>query len=136
MPSAHLHLLISAQIKNPPGKNDCKKVEDFMRGMVKHVRMKILRDASALWCDEEGNEGITADVLLTTSHSMLHIWNESIDGTCRMEFDLYSCAPFSVEEVFEYVTAHFDVSHASYKFLNRETGFTVLNNGIHNSVSQ
>lgn len=134
MPKAHLHLIISARINNPPGPGDCSKVEDFMRGMVEHVRMKILRDASALWCNDIDNEGITADVLLTTSHSMLHIWNMPTPELSRLEFDLYSCAPFDVEEVFEYVTRHFDVVDASYKFLDRETGLILLKSGKHSEL--
>lgn len=131
-PSAHLHLLVNAQIKNPPGPQDCEKINEFMRGMVKHVRMKIMLEPVSAWCDELGNEGITSTVILTTSHCVMHIWNLQDSGI--MQFDLYSCAPFSVNEVMEFIAKHFDVTSASYKFLDRENGFTILDRGQYQQV--
>jgi hypothetical protein len=64
--------------------------------------MKVLSPAVTLWCDEPGNEGITSSILLTTSNSVVHIWNFE-DDTGLLEFDLYSCAPFTPEEVIAYI---------------------------------
>jgi S-adenosylmethionine/arginine decarboxylase-like enzyme len=119
MPSAHLHLMVRAEIVNPPGVNDVEAVKTFMTDLVGHVRMKILSPARSLWCDEPGNEGITADVLLTTSNSVIHIWNYE-DNTGRLDFDLYSCAPFTVEEVVDFIKQHFEVTRLSTRFINRE----------------
>lgn len=131
-PSAHLHLLINAQIKNPPGRNDCEMINEFMRGMVKHVRMKVMLDPVSAWCDEPGNEGITSTVILTTSHCVLHIWNLPEDEPSIMQFDLYSCAPFGIDEVMDFIKQHFDVMSAAYKFLDRESGLTILDRGEFN----
>jgi hypothetical protein len=89
MPSAHLHLMVRAEIVNPPGVNDVEAVNTFMTTLVDKVRMKVLSPAITLWCDEPGNEGITSSILLTTSNSVVHIWNYE-DGTGLLEFDLYS----------------------------------------------
>lgn len=129
-PSAHLHLLINADIKNPPGPNDCEKISKFMCGMVNHVRMRIMIDPVTAWCDDLGNEGITSTVILTTSHCTLHIWNLPEPNSSKMQFDLYSCAPFEVDEVMDFISHHFDVVSAGYKFLDREHGFTVISNGL------
>lgn len=118
MPSAHLHLMVRAEIVNPPGVNDVKAVDTFMTTLVDHVRMKILSPAVTLWCDEPGNEGITSSILLTTSNSVIHIWNYE-DGTGLLEFDLYSCAPFTPFEVIDYLSAHFKLTKVAYKFIDR-----------------
>jgi S-adenosylmethionine/arginine decarboxylase-like enzyme len=128
-PSAHLHLLINASILNPPGPDDCEKINAFMRGMVEHVRMKVMLDPVTAWCDEPGNEGITSTVILTTSHCAMHIWNLPDPEPSMMQFDLYSCAKFEVSEVFEYLSSYFDIVDASYKFLDRETGMIEIENG-------
>jgi S-adenosylmethionine/arginine decarboxylase-like enzyme len=104
-------------------------VNEFMRGIVKHVRMKIMLEPVSAWCDEPGNEGITSTVILTTSHCAMHIWNVADPDPSIMQFDLYSCAPFEVAEVLEFISRHFEVISASYKFLDRESGLTVLDRG-------
>lgn len=119
MPSAHLHLMVRAEIVNPPGVNDVEAVKTFMTDLVDHVRMKVLSPARSLWCDEPGNEGITADVLLTTSNSVVHIWNY-VDNTGKFDFDLYSCAPFTPEEVIAFIKERFQVTRIVHKFIDRE----------------
>lgn len=119
MPSVHLHLMVRAEIVNPPGVNDVKAVDTFMTNLVSHVRMRVLSPAVTLWCDEPGNEGITSSILLTTSNSVIHIWNYE-DGTGLLEFDLYSCAFFTPEEVTGFIKTHFSVTKMRYKFIDRE----------------
>lgn len=133
-PSAHLHLLINAEIYDPPGPNDCEKISAIMNGLVSHVRMKVMLDPVTAWCNDPGNEGITSSVILTTSHSTMHIWNLPSPGPSLMQFDLYSCAPFEVNEVFAYLSKHFQISTASYKFLDRDSGFQELGNGAYRKV--
>jgi S-adenosylmethionine/arginine decarboxylase-like enzyme len=128
-PTAHLHLLINADIKNPPGPNQCNFVTEFMKGMVNHVRMRIMIDPVTAWCDDLGNEGITSTVILTTSHCTMHIWNLPEPNNSKMQFDLYSCAPFNVEEVLDFIGQHFDVISAGYKFLDREHDFIEVGTG-------
>lgn len=130
-PSAHVHLLINAQITDPPGPDSCEQINGFMRGMVDHVRMKVMLDPVTAWCDEPGNEGITSTVILTTSHCAMHIWNLPPGQPSMMQFDLYSCAPFEPKEVFDYISRHFNVLSASYKFLDRERDFIEIDRGNH-----
>lgn len=128
-----MHLLIRAEIKNPPGPNDCEKINRFMSGIVKHVRMRVMLEPVSAWCGDEGNEGITSTVILTTSHCSMHIWNLPEPYLSVMQFDLYSCASFTVEEVFEYINRHFAVVKADFKFLDRDTGFNDIQSGIYDS---
>lgn len=133
-PSAHLHLLINAQIKDPPGPEDCDKISNFMRGMVEHVRMKVMVDPITAYCHDLGNEGITSTVILTTSHCAMHIWNFPEPNLSLMQFDLYSCAPFEVSEVIRYISWNFNLQSATYKFLDRENDFTDLDAGVHRKI--
>jgi S-adenosylmethionine/arginine decarboxylase-like enzyme len=119
MPYAHLHLLVRAEIINPPRRDQLSFIDSFMTTLVYRVRMKVLSPAVTLWCDEPGNEGITSSILLTTSNSVIHIWNHK-DGTGLLEFDLYSCSPFTPEEVIGYIRENFQVTKVSYKFIDRE----------------
>jgi S-adenosylmethionine/arginine decarboxylase-like enzyme len=91
--------------------------------------MKIMIEPSTAWCNDEGNEGITSTVVLTTSHCAMHIWNFPEPNESVLQFDLYSCAPFTAVEVIEFIGAHFDITSAKYKFLDREDGFVELDNG-------
>jgi S-adenosylmethionine/arginine decarboxylase-like enzyme len=130
-----MHLLINARIMDPPGPDRCDHINDLMRGMVEHVRMKVMLDPITAWCDEPGNEGITSTVILTTSHCAMHIWNMPDPQPSMMQFDLYSCAPFEVGEVYEYLSRHFRILSASYKFLDREHGLTDLCEGTLGSTN-
>lgn len=122
MPSAHLHLMVRAEIANPPGRNQVDHVTTFLTALVDHVRMKVLMPARALYCDEPGNEGVTGDILLTTSNSVVHIWND----TGLFEFDLYSCAPYTPKEVVDFIQDYFDVKKIVYKFIDRSTDLIEL----------
>lgn len=133
-PSAHLHLIINAQIINPPGPNDCEKINQFMRDIVKHVRMNVMLDPVTAWCSDLGNEGITSVVILTTSHCAMHIWNFPEPNLSMMQFDLYSCAPFNVTDVITFISEHFNVQTASYKFLDRENGLVDVSKGEYRKV--
>jgi S-adenosylmethionine/arginine decarboxylase-like enzyme len=111
--------MVRAEIVNPPGVNDVGAVVSFLTDLVDRVRMKVLMPARALWCDEPDNEGITGDILLTTSNSVIHIWNYE-DDTGLLEFDLYSCAPFTPEEVVDLLEERFQLTKVVYKFIDRQ----------------
>ena len=46
---------------------------------------------------KEGNRGITAVVMIETSHIAIHIWDEI--SPALVQCDVYSCAEFSSSEV-------------------------------------
>ena len=128
-PSAHLHLIVQATIKNPPEAHDCDKVTQFMNEMVEHVRMRVMIPPSTAWCADLGNEGITSTVVLTTSHAVLHIWNIPEPENSKFEFDLYSCSAFTPEEVIQKIRQSFDVQTVFYKFLDRDNNLLELDSG-------
>jgi len=97
--------------------------------------MTVMVDPVTAFCDDIGNEGITSTVILTTSHSAMHIWNLPAPAASIMQFDLYSCAPFEVSEVLLYLANNFEIISARYKFLDRETGFVDLDTGVYSKVA-
>ena len=135
-PSAHLHLIVQATIRNPPVESECDRVSQFMTDMVSHVRMKVMIPPATAWCADQGNEGITSVVVLTTSHAVVHIWNMPEPYDSKFEFDLYSCSQFTPEEVIEQIKTAWDVTSIQYKFLDRENDLQELAAGKLNFSEQ
>ena len=54
----------------------------------------------------------------------LDVWDEP--NPALMQFDVYSCGKFNVEEICEKIKQDFGTTKIEYKFLNRETGLVDL----------
>ena len=92
---AHKHLLIRAEVNNPmKGEKEIKK---WLRDLVNKIDMKIIKGPYAAYVSEEGNRGITAVVMIETSHIAIHVWDET--SPALVQCDVYSCAEFSSSEV-------------------------------------
>ena len=89
--------------------------------------MKELRAPTAVYHNEPGNRGMTADVLLTTSHGIVHFWDEAMPGI--LQLDLYSCAEFDPTVVFGCLSA-FDPLKTEYKFLDRDKGLRLVSERV------
>lgn len=74
---------------------------------------------------EKGNKGMTSVAIIETSHIALHIWDETNPGL--MQLDVYSCADFSPQDVFDEVEKMFDTKKIEYKFLDREKELVEVN---------
>jgi S-adenosylmethionine/arginine decarboxylase-like enzyme len=123
MAKLHKHLIVHAEIDNPPVKKDEKMVAKWMTDIVHSMGMEVLRKASAAYCEQEGNRGMTADVLITTSHMVLHTWDECEQPF--IEFDIYTCSELDPEMAFKALEV-FGAKNISYKFLDRYNGLTDL----------
>ena len=56
----HKHLLIRAEIKNPPGADDVEATKDWVRNLIETIGMKLLAGPFCEYVHVEGNAGITA----------------------------------------------------------------------------
>lgn len=121
MAKLHKHLIVHAQIDNPPLKKDERMVEQWLTDIVHSMDMQVLKAASAEYCEQEGNRGMTAVVLITTSHMVLHTWDEC--DQAFIEFDLYTCSELDPEMAFKALEV-FGAKNISYKFLDRYEGLT------------
>lgn len=121
----HLHLLVKGYVKNPP--KETEVLNDWFVRLVEKVRMKVVSGPNSVYVDEPGNEGVTGTVTLATSHSALHCWQ--LDTPPMIQFDIYSCSNFTVEEVIEHLN-EFGLISYTYMMIDRnEDEFKILSSG-------
>ena len=92
---AHKHLIIRAEVNRPITSE--KEIKKWLRDLVKKIDMKIIKGLYASYVSKEGNRGITAIVMIETSHIAIHVWDEQ--NPSLVQCDVYSCAEFSSNEV-------------------------------------
>ena len=88
----HKHLLIRAEVKNPPKENDDVRLVNWMRYLIQDIDMKLLFGPVTRYVDVEGNEGLTAIAMIETSHIAMHIWEK--EEPPLLQLDVYTCGPF------------------------------------------
>ena len=118
MTQQHKHLIVRADIGKCPKEEDLNKISDWIRSLIKKIDMKLLAGPYTTYVNEKGNKGMTSVAIIETSHIALHIWDETSPGL--MQLDVYSCANFNPQEVFEKVNELFQTVKMEYKFLDRE----------------
>ena len=118
----HKHLIIRAEANRVP--TDEEQLTEWLKDFIETINMKILMGPYVKYCKMEGNRGITGIAVIETSHIAIHVWDEP--NPALMQIDVYSCAQFDVDEIAEKIKQDFDVVKLDYKYLNRETGLTVL----------
>ena len=118
MTQKHKHLIVRADIAKCPKEEDLNKISDWIRSLIKKIDMKLLAGPYTTYVNEKGNKGMTSVAIIETSHIALHIWDETSPGL--MQLDVYSCANFSPQDVFEKVNEIFQTVKMEYKFLDRE----------------
>lgn len=129
----HRHLIVRAEVSNPPGPDDIKKVESWMSALIKTVGMKELFAPKAVWCPVEGNVGLTCFSIIETSHCGVHFWSEVSPAVGQI--DLYSCSDFDIRDVFDAMRA-FDPIAMDFKFLDRDNGLKMIDEGFHRCRSE
>ena len=118
MTQLHKHLIVRADIGWCPSADDLNLVSDWVRALIKRIDMKLLAGPHTTYVSEKGNKGLTAVAIIETSHIALHIWDEINPGL--MQLDVYSCASFNPQDVFDAVNEVFQTKRLEYKFLDRE----------------
>jgi len=117
MAAEHKHLIIRAEVKKPP--IDPLWATNWLTHLVKKIGMKILMGPYATYCDVPGNAGLTAAVIIETSHIVLHVWDE--DQLGEIQFDVYTCSHLDPTDIFKELE-QFDLVKLEYKYFNREKG--------------
>ena len=125
MTQKHKHLIVRADIGWSPKEEDLNKVSDWIRSLIKKIHMKLLAGPYTTYVNELGNKGMTSVAIIETSHIALHIWDETNPGL--MQLDVYSCADFTPQDVFDEVEEMFDTKKIEYKFLDREKELVEVN---------
>jgi S-adenosylmethionine/arginine decarboxylase-like enzyme len=123
----HQHLIVRAEVSNPPKAEDCAAVCAWMSSLIRDIGMKELAAPRARYCDVPGNRGLTADAIIETSHSALHSWDEC--SPALVMWDVYTCSTLDIEVVFRAMDI-FSPSKIEYKFLDREHGLILVDEGV------
>ena len=117
----HKHLLINAKV-NKPMKSEDEAIE-FLRDLVTSIDMKIIKGPFASYVDVVGNRGLTAMVMIETSHIAFHIWDEQ--SPALLQFDLYTCGSLDTESVLTTIEKSFEVTSLDYQLFDRKEGFVL-----------
>jgi S-adenosylmethionine/arginine decarboxylase-like enzyme len=117
MVQEHKHLIIRAEVAKPPV--DPIWATNWLSHLVQKIGMKILMGPYATYCSVPGNAGLTAVVIIETSHIALHVWDE--DEVAELQFDVYTCSSLNLDDIFVELE-QFDLQKLEYKFLNRQRG--------------
>jgi S-adenosylmethionine/arginine decarboxylase-like enzyme len=117
----HNHLLVNGWTLNPP--TDEQLVINWMRELVESIDMKVIQGPYASYVTAEGNRGLTAVVMIETSHIAMHIWDE--DKPSKVQFDLYTCGELPVKQVLDNLETNLSLFDYTYVVLERTDGFTI-----------
>ena len=121
----HQHLIMKCWVKNPP--IETEQLNIWFVNLVDTIGMKVVAGPTSVYVSDPGNEGLTGTVTLATSHGSLHCWDQSTPS--MIQFDLYSCTKFSLEEVIECLN-DFGLISYSYMMIDRNTdNFKVTSSG-------
>lgn len=121
----HKHLIVRAELLDPP--YDAVDIKRWMKHLVERINMNIMMGPYAIYSDMEGNKGLTAVTIIETSHIALHVWDEVEPALCQL--DVYTCSTLNIEDVFAAIS-EWKPTKIEYKYIDRETGLTLLENGI------
>ena len=118
----HNQLLINGYSDTPP--TDEAFIKQWMEDLVKQIDMKIIQGPYTAYVTKEGNRGLTAIVMIETSHIALHVWDEDNPG--MIQFDLYTCSTLPVNDVIENLKSNLGLKDYSFMVIERENGFEIL----------
>lgn len=119
----HDHLIVQASVRRPI--HDCRQAERWLTDMVQNIGMELMCPVIAKYSDRPGNRGITAAALITTSHLVMHIWDE--EKPAEVQFDIYSCAEFDARKIMFAIKESFDAISISYRYIDRQRGLQIFN---------
>jgi len=118
----HKHLIIRAETKKTP--EEPKWLHSWLVQLVDDIGMEICQGPITAYVDVPGNKGLTGVVIIETSHIAVHIWDEVNPGLLQM--DVYSCADFNPQDIFDKIEEAFEPVKLEYKFLDREKSLTTI----------
>ena len=118
----HNHLILNARIKRPLQSEE--KIKKWLESLVTAIGMKKVAGPIASYVTSEGNVGMTAGVLIETSHIAMHVWDEETPP--KMQFDLYTCSTLPLITIFEMIDNEFEIVSAEYLVMNRDSGYNIV----------
>ena len=118
----HEHLLVRAELTESI--RNTQAVEEWLSSLITAIDMQTLKGPFSIYSTMPGNTGITAGAILSTSHIMLHTFED--DNYTLLQLDVYSCSCINIDTVVSYIESFFKPYAVEFKFLDREHGLEVL----------
>lgn len=115
----HKHLLINGKTLTPPTSK--RRLKKWLNKLVYDIGMYKIGGPYIKYVKAKGNAGLTAVVMIETSHVALHIWEEGDQPYFR--FDLYTCGPLHHKAVLESVAYFMDSPEMEWTVYDRADGF-------------
>lgn len=121
MPHRHLHLVLNAFVLAEP---DIPACEGWLGALPALVGMTALAPPRCVECRDEGNEGITGTLVISTSHAAFHWWSAESEEPGRLSFCLYSCREFRPEGVLRHVDSFWMMRDSRARLIDRDWEIT------------
>ena len=117
--------MIRARINSAP--KETQLVIEWLKAFVHSLGMKILQGPFSSYVDQVGNKGLTAVVMIETSHIAFHVWDE--DDPALLQFDLYTCGSLDPEKALDDIDRFFDFDSYEYVLYDREYSMNIIEKG-------
>lgn len=111
----HKHLIIRAEVSNPPTEEELAK--SWMVKLIDKIGMKLALGPFAKYINIPGNRGITCMAIIETSHLAMHVWDEGNPGLVQL--DVYTCGALDPYDVVV-ALREFHPIRIEMKYLDRE----------------
>lgn len=118
----HNHLLVNGST-NTPFDHEGLAIR-WMKDLVEDIGMKIIQGPFASYVEKEGNRGMTAVVMIETSHIAMHIWDEQ--EPAFLQFDLYTCSTLPVKRILSNLEHSLGLFDYTSIVLERSDGFNIV----------
>ena len=112
----HFNLLIKFYTKTPLTSK--KKLRKIFLNLAEFIDMEPMHKPKIKYIKDKGNEGLSAFLIIKTSHISCHIWEKLKTPTVHL--DVYSCKHFDPIKVLKFIKKQFYAVDINYKYLNRE----------------
>ena len=122
----HNHLLLNAKVNKPP--MDTAAAITWLTELVDAIDMKIVQGPFASYIEAEGNRGLTASVMIETSHIAFHVWDET--EPALLQFDLYTCSTLDAMAVINKIHEFMDMKSYRYMVLERGEDFRTMHRSV------
>ena len=118
----HEHVIIRAELLNPPGKSYMPKINAWFADLIDSIGMVRLLGPYTVYCETKGNQGLTGICAIETSSITLHVWDEDKPGV--MQLDIYTCAKLDISIVFDKLK-EFNPTRIQYLYIDRDVDFKI-----------